>query len=174
MTRKPNIVLVGFMGTGKTATGKRLATELGMTFVDMDAIIVQRQGKPVTRIFSEHGEPYFRACERALAVELSATSGNIIATGGGIVINPDNIRDLASTGLVVCLTATPEAILRRIQHDTSRPLLAEGDKLQKITDLLAKRREMYAAIPCSVDTTTLTLPDVVAAILEHYRKHRGA
>lgn len=174
MTAKPNLVLVGFMGTGKTATGRRLTSQLGMIFVDMDAVIVEREGKPVTRIFSENGEAYFRTCERKLAIELAAQSGHVVATGGGIVINPDNIRDLSSTGLVVCLTATPEAILRRIQHDTSRPLLAGGDKLQKLTDLLEKRCHMYAAIPCSVDTTLMNIPDVVETILGHYRKYCGA
>ncbi len=171
MTTKPNIVLVGFMGTGKTAVGKRLASRLGMAFTDMDAIIVEREGRPVTRIFAEEGEPYFRACERALAVELSETAGRVVATGGGIVLDSGNIRDFDRTGLVVCLTATPEAILQRVQHDTQRPLLADGDKLTKIIDLLDKRRNLYEAIPCRVDTSSMPIIAVVNEVIHRYQEY---
>jgi shikimate kinase len=171
MTTKPNIVLVGFMGTGKSAVGKRLASRLGMAFTDMDAIIVEREGRPVTRIFAEDGEPYFRACERALTVELSEAAGRVIATGGGIVIDPDNVRDFNRTGFVVCLTATPETILQRVQHDTHRPLLADGDKLRKITDLLDKRRPLYEAIPCRVDTSSLPITAVVNEVIHRYQTY---
>jgi len=156
-----NIVLVGFMGTGKTTVGKILAERLGMRFVDMDDVIVEREGKPVSRIFAEDGEPHFRRAERRLAEELSSQSGWVVGAGGGIVLNRDNILDFERSGHVVCLWAGPETILARVSDDTSRPLLAEGDKLRKIGELLEKRRPLYEAIPLRVDTTGKT-PAAVA------------
>ena len=161
-----NIVLVGFMGTGKSATGKVLAKRLGREFVDMDSVIEQRQGKPIPAIFAEQGEPYFRQLERALVQELAARGGLVIAPGGGIVLNPENIKDFSRTGLVVCLRATPEMILKRVGNDTNRPLLQGGDKLQKIKDLLGKRQALYDAIPASVETDGQTPEDTADAVLK--------
>lgn len=169
-----NIVLMGFMGTGKTSVGKRLAATLGLRFVDMDHVIEERAGKPITRIFAEEGEPHFRALERALAAELSAQSGLAIACGGGVVLNPDNLRDYGRTGLVVCLTATPETILERTAKATHRPLLEQQDRFQRIVDLMEKRRTLYAAIPHQVDTTRLSPQEVVEAILRLYREDSPA
>jgi len=173
MAEQPNIILVGFMGTGKTAVGKGLAEKRGMEFVDMDEIIEQRQGKSIPAIFSEDGEPHFRALERELVRELSGQEGLVIGAGGGIVIDPDNIADYSRTGLVVCLSATPEAILARVEHDTNRPLLAGGDKMEKIRDLIEKRQPLYDAIPCQVDTTDLDLQQVVSRIFGLYKTRFG-
>ncbi len=156
------------MGTGKTTVGRILADRRAFAFLDMDNMIVEREGKPIPRIFAEKGEVYFRATERALVSELAARSGLVIATGGGIVLNPDNIADFSRTGLVVCLWAEPEAILRRVGHDTNRPLLACENKLGRIRELLAKRRPLYEAIPTRVDTTGLTPNDVSDRILTLY------
>jgi shikimate kinase len=169
MGTRRNIVLVGFMGTGKTSVGRRLALRLGMTFVDMDDVIREREGRPIPRIFAENGEPYFRSLERALVGELSRQTGLVVSTGGGIVLNPENVRDYASSGLVVCLSAAPEAILQRVAGDTNRPLLAGDDKMKKILPLLETRRPLYAAIPHQVDTTRLSVEQVVERVLELYR-----
>lgn len=160
-----NIVLVGFMGTGKTSAGKSLAKQLKMTFTDMDDIIQKREGKPIPLIFAEDGEPYFRSLERNIVRELSAESGLVIATGGGIVLNQDNINDFSRTGLVVCLSADPGTILERVASDTTRPLLAGNDKLNKILTILEARRHLYNAIPHRVDTTRLTVDEVVNQIM---------
>jgi shikimate kinase len=168
MQTKPNIVLMGFMGTGKTSVGRKLASALGLKFVDMDHIIEERAGKPISRIFSEEGEPHFRSLERALVVELSAQSGLVIACGGGVVLNPDNILDYGRTGLVVCLTATPETIFERTARATHRPLLEQQDRFQRIIDLLEKRRSLYASIPHQVETTRLTTAQVAETILKLY------
>jgi shikimate kinase len=165
MADSRNIVLVGFMGTGKSATGKVLARRLGRELVDMDSVIEERQGKKIPAIFADQGEPFFRQLERALVQELAARSNLVIAPGGGIVLNADNIRDFSRTGLVVCLKATPEMILKRVGNDTNRPLLQGGDKLQKIKDLLAKRQALYDAIPASVDTDGQTPDDTADAVL---------
>jgi shikimate kinase len=157
------------MGTGKTSAGKRVAQRLHMRFVDMDSLIARRAGKPVNRIFAEDGEPRFRAMERDLVRELAAKGGLVVGAGGGIVLNPDNVSDYARTGLVVCLTATPEAILRRLARDTTRPLLAgEGDKLAKITALLEKRRPLYEAIELRIDTSDLSSAEVADRIVALY------
>jgi shikimate kinase len=161
VTAQRNIVLVGFMGTGKSTVGRILARRRALSFVDMDTLIAEREGKPIPRIFAEDGEPHFRAAERALVRELSAGSGMAVATGGGIVLNPDNISDFSRTGLVVCLWAEPEAVLRRVGSDTNRPLLHCDDKLGRIRELMAKRAPLYDAIPARVDTTGLA-PAVVA------------
>jgi len=161
---------MGFMGTGKTRVGRELAARLGMRFVDMDDVIVEKKGKPIPQIFVQDGEPHFRAVERAVVGELAAVRGLVIATGGGVVLNTDNVRDLSRDGLVVCLSASPETILERVKHDRTRPLLAEGDKMAKIRDLLETRREFYAAIPNQVDTNGKTPGQVVNEILSIYAK----
>lgn len=171
MTANPNIVLVGFMGTGKSSVGRHLAGALDMRFVDMDEVIEQRAGKPIPRIFAEEGEAHFRKLERALAQELSRQTGLVIAPGGGIVLNPDNIRDFSAGGVVVCLWADAETILARVQHETHRPLLAGGDKFLKIRELLESRRKLYEAIPLRVDTNRLTVQQTAEAVLQLCRLH---
>jgi shikimate kinase len=147
-----NIILVGFMGTGKTTVGKLIAEKTGMPLVDMDSLIVERAGKSINDIFAQEGEAYFRQLERELVQELAATSGNIISTGGGIVLNPDNIADFEKNGLVVCLLADAESVLDRVRHDTARPLLA-GDKEKNIIHLLETRRPLYESITHKINTS---------------------
>jgi len=174
MTAGSNIVLVGFMGTGKSSVGRRLAAMLGMRFVDMDDAIEQRAGKPIPRIFAEDGEPHFRALERALVADLSRQSGLIIATGGGVVLNPDNIRDFSAGGLVVCLWANAGTILARVGHETHRPLLAGDDKMANVRGLMDARRKLYEAIPLRVDTDTLSVDQAAERVLRLYRARTDA
>lgn len=164
---KRNIVLVGFMGTGKTVTGRALARRTGLELVDMDSLIEERQEKTIPEIFAQDGEPAFRKMERELVQELSKRSGLIISTGGGIVLNPDNIADFEKTGLVVCLNASPEMIFQRLENDTSRPLLS-GDKKGQISALLEKRKPLYAAIAHGIPTDGLTDEQTADRILELY------
>ncbi|MBU4211505.1 MAG: shikimate kinase [Verrucomicrobia bacterium] len=161
-----NIVLVGFMGTGKTTIGRALADQLKRDYVDMDIELEARAGKPIPRIFAEDGEPVFRRMERDLVVELSRRSNLVIAAGGGIVLNPDNIRDLSATGHVICLKATSDEIIHRVSGSNHRPLLEEGDKAGRILKLLMARQPFYDAIPAQVDTTGKTVAEVVAEVLE--------
>ena len=182
-----NIILVGFMGTGKTTIGRALANQLKRDFVDMDIELEARAGKPIPRIFAEDGEPVFRRMERDLVVELSRRpvrhlvppkrlrvvgslgdggSNLVIAAGGGIVLNPDNIRDFSATGHVICLKASPDEILRRVAASTRRPLLEQGAKGERIRKLLNVRQPLYDAIPCQVDTTGKSVVDVVAEVMD--------
>ena len=165
--KKQNIILVGFMGTGKTVTGRVLANRTGMELVDMDSLIEKRSGKTITEIFATEGEPAFRDMERQLVKELSKRTGIIVSTGGGIVLNPDNIADFEKSGLVVCLTASSETIFKRVEKNSSRPLLS-GDKKTQIAALLEKRKPLYAAIALNIDTDGLTDEQTADRILELY------
>jgi shikimate kinase len=176
-----NIVITGFMGVGKTVAGRLVAERLGRPFVDMDTIIVEREGRSISEIFAADGEPYFRRLETALCRELAARRGLVIATGGGTLVNADNLAVMAETGLVVCLDCAPEILLQRIPPDGTRPLLAtstqtsevlktsevyQPDRRQRLLALLAARRPAYECILHHIDTSALTPPQVAEAIVE--------
>ncbi len=168
-----NIVLVGFMGSGKTTVGKILSQKTGMPLIDMDTIIAERAGKSINAIFADEGEAHFRMLERELVRELAQTDGHIISTGGGIVLNPDNIADFEKTGLVVCLLADAETVLDRVRHDSSRPLLA-GDKEAKIVELLEHRKTLYESITHKIDTSGRPSPEPTAEeIIDLYRSNNS-
>jgi shikimate kinase len=164
-----NLVLVGFMGTGKTAVGQRVARHLGFSFVDTDQLIEQRTGQSIAQIFAARGEPYFRKLERELVKELASEQDRVIATGGGIILDQNNIRDLARTGVVICLWAEPDVIYERTKNATHRPLLNEPDPRQRITDLLRQRAPLYRAIPLRVDNSLTTVDQDVESVLALYR-----
>jgi 3-dehydroquinate synthase len=155
-----NIVITGFMGTGKSAVGQGVARRMGWQFVDMDDVIVERAGKSIPRIFDEDGEPAFRALESQVCADLSAQEGLVIATGGGALVNPDNRRVMTRTGTVVCLNASPDEILQRVGDDDGRPLLDVPDPRARIEELLAVRRVAYQAIPWQVETDGLSVDKV--------------
>ncbi len=160
-----NLVLTGFMGTGKTSVGREVARRLGRPFVDMDDEIAARAGKSIPRIFAEEGEDAFREMERALCRELSSRTGHVIATGGGALVDPAN-RDVWSGSVtLVCLQAELDEILRRVVAGADRPLLAGTAPRAEAERLLTQRRAAYAAIPWQVDTTGRTLDEVVDEVL---------
>lgn len=161
-----NIILVGFMGTGKTAAGKSLARRLKMKFVDIDGLIEEREGMKISDIFASKGEPYFRKAEREIIEEISARSGLVIAAGGGAVIDEDNVKNLKSSGIMVCLAARPDKIFERTKGHVHRPLLNVSDPREKIAELLAKRAEYYARADHRIDTTDLSIDEVVTKIAE--------
>jgi len=165
---KRNIILIGFMGTGKTVTGRALAKRTGMDLVDMDSIIKERAGKPISEIFATEGEPAFRKMERALANELSQREGLVISTGGGVVLDPDNITDFRTNGFVVCLTASRETIFKRVENDTTRPLLS-GDKKEQISGILETRQPLYDAVEHQIDGDRLDPEERADAILRLYK-----
>ena len=113
MEPRGNLVLLGFMGTGKSAVGRRVAALASAPFLEMDAELEQRAGKPISRIFSEDGEPAFRAMEARLAEEWGRKEGAVISCGGGVVLRGENLRALETNGLLVCLTARPVVLLER-------------------------------------------------------------
>ena len=164
----PNIILTGFMGTGKTKIGRLLAEQLDRPFLDMDAVLVERFAKPIAAIFAEDGEPVFRAAESTLCAELAQQSGLIISTGGGALVNPTNRDVLSATGTVVCLTATVDEILARTDGDNDRPLMGadRAARRARLESLLAARRDAYAAIPIQIDTTGQPPAAIIAQITQ--------
>jgi shikimate kinase len=160
-----NIVLTGFMGTGKTSVGRRLAKRLGWRFVDLDAQIEAAAKMPVARIFAERGEPVFRRMERRAISRVIHGQEQVIATGGGAFVDPKNRAALRVTGPVVCLTAQPKAILQRVgPKPEARPLLRGGEPLARIRALLAQRAKSYAQADVTVDTTGLSIDEVVERV----------
>jgi shikimate kinase len=168
-----NIVLVGFMGAGKSAAGRRVAERLGYRYVDMDAAIEERTGLTIPQLFEREGEPRFRERERDLVGELAGRSRLVVSTGGGVVLNPLNIAAFERQGVVICLTADLDTILARIGSETHRPLLAGGDRREKARALLEKRKPFYDAIRHQIDTSNLTPDEVADRILELYRAAAG-
>ena len=160
-----NLILTGFMGTGKTAVGRLVAERLGRPFLDMDAEIEARAGKSIAAIFSEDGEVAFRTLENALCRQVSRLEGRIVATGGGAIVDPANRERLAGNGQIVCLTAGVDQILDRVAGAFSRPLLQAPDPRAAAERLLRLREEAYAAIPWQIDTTGLSPQQVAAQVL---------
>ena len=164
-----NITLVGFMGTGKTTVGRMLACRLGLRFVDSDDEIEKGQGVAISHIFSEMGEPYFRMLEKEMIKTLSDMGGLVVSVGGGAVMDPGNIASMKAGGPVVCLAASPEIILKRVEGFTHRPLLEVADPLDKIKGLLEARAEFYAQADITIDTSELTPEQVVEEIIGRMR-----
>jgi shikimate kinase len=133
----------------------------------MDERIEERAGKSINQIFAEGGETAFRTLERQIARELSAQSGQVVSTGGGVVLDPDNISDFEKTGLVVCLLASAKTILERVESDDTRPLLA-GGKQEKILRLLETRRPLYEAFGHKIDTEGATPESIADQIIALY------
>ena len=154
-----NITLIGFMGTGKTAVGKRLARRLGWTFVDVDSLIVASAKESVAKIFAEHGEAVFRRLEARMIRRAARGRKQVIATGGGAFVNPENRQLLRAVGPVVCLTASPTVILRRVKPTLrSRPLLANARApLARIQQLMRQRAAAYAKADLTIDGSRLSV-----------------
>lgn len=138
-----NVALIGFMGAGKTTVGHVLADLLEFEFLDTDRMIEQREGCRITELFAHQGEAYFRQRESELCGELEALRGKVIATGGGLAVNPDNLASLRRHALVVCLCASPETVFQRVRTQTHRPLLQTPDPLGRIRELLSERAPCY-------------------------------
>jgi len=161
------VILAGFMGTGKTEVGRRLARLLGWSFVDTDALVESAAGRPVAAIFAEEGEAAFRARERDAVEQACAITAAVVAVGGGAFLDLENRRRLLAAGPVVCLHASPEELMRRLGAARDRPLL-NGDgtasveeRRARIEALLAQRAPVYALATHAVDTDGLS-PDEVA------------
>ncbi len=162
-----NITLIGFMGTGKTTVGKRLARRLGWEFMDLDALIEARTGHSIADIFTQHGEPVFRRLEQRWVRRVARGDRQVIATGGGAFLDPENRRLLKSGGPVICLTASAPVILQRVTPVLSkRPLLAGMPPLARIQQLLAQRAASYENADWTMDTSRLTPEQVVEQIWE--------
>jgi shikimate kinase len=160
-----NIALIGFMAVGKSAVGRNLAKRLGWRFVDLDRMIEKRAGLKVREIFESKGEPYFRELEKQTLAELLEQRDHVIATGGGVVMDDENLRLLKDKALIVCLTASTDAILARVGSGTKRPLLRGPNRRERIEELLKLRAGNYAQAHVTVDTSNVTLDQVADQIV---------
>ena len=160
-----NIALTGFMAVGKSAVGRALAKRLKRRFVDLDGIIEKSAGMTVREIFSKKGEHYFRQLEKAHLARVLEQENQIIATGGGVVMDEDNVRRLREKSLLVCLTAPPEVLLKRAGTGAKRPLLKGGIRKERIEDLLRQRERHYARAHAFIDTSDLTIAQIVEKIV---------
>jgi shikimate kinase len=147
MNEKDNIVLTGFMGTGKTAVGRILAYLMNWSFVDADEEIVAHVGMSIPRIFETQGEKAFRQYEMQICQSLAKRERHVIATGGGMLVNAVNLETMQATGFIVCLDATEDELQRRLSDPKGRPLAANW------RELFHKRQAAYAAITNHIDTT---------------------
>ena len=152
-----NVVLIGFMGTGKTVIGKRLARELGYEFVDTDSLIEEQEGQSVSEIFRNLGEAHFRKVEKRVIHQVSDRDGIVVATGGGAVLDPDNVAALRKRGLMIGLAAQRQAILSRLEGQGDRPLLNTQDREGEVRRLLKHRRPFYAQADNRLDTDRMSV-----------------
>ncbi len=159
-----NIILIGFMGTGKTSVGKLLAHKIKKKFIDIDDEIEKNEKLSISDIFNKHGESYFRDKENFYLKKNLENDNYIIAAGGGIVVNKKNIP-LLKKGLVILLTANPDIIYERIKNEIHRPLLNVPDPLKKINELLSKRKPLYEkSADMIIDTTNLKPEEIIEKI----------
>ncbi|MBW1711156.1 MAG: shikimate kinase [Deltaproteobacteria bacterium] len=166
---KSSIALIGFMGVGKTVVGKVLAKKLSKEFVELDSLIERKAGKPIPEIFEQDGEAAFRELEIEVAKEVSQNKNQVIACGGGIVLNKINIDRLRKDSVIVYLTASPSVILKRVSNGGERPVL-KINNLPTIQGLLRFRKPFYErAADFKVNTSRASINSVVGQIIDKVR-----
>ncbi|MGH7770194.1 MAG: shikimate kinase [Candidatus Binatia bacterium] len=174
LSRGPkNIALTGFMAAGKTVVGRQLALRLDWPFVDLDRAIEEAEGMKVREIFAHKGEAFFRALEKRKLREVLDGEGQVVATGGGAVVDEENLRLLKEKSLLICLSATPEKLVQRAGSGRGRPLLKGEDRKGKIDSLLSRREKIYAQAHLTIDTSALSIDDVVEKIMAQLRITEG-
>lgn len=161
-----NIVLTGFMGTGKTAVGRHLADMLRVPFIDVDTAITKKAGKSIQAIFAAQGEAAFRELESSVIAEVAGQDKTVIATGGGALLDPRNRENLQKNGTLVCLTAKMGTLLERLKDDLTRPLLAGENLGDKVERLMKERQDVYSLCPVQIDTDGKTIVQVAQEIIQ--------
>jgi|WetSurMetagenome_2_1015567.scaffolds.fasta_scaffold114213_1 shikimate kinase len=167
---KRNLILCGFMATGKSSVGKRLASLVGYDFLDMDACIEAEEGISIPRIFAERGEAAFRALESKMVERIAKSRAYVIATGGGTVVNPLNLEKLKSCGILINLTADIDTIISRAGSGEDRPMLMQGDRRERIRSLMEQRAQAYAQADLTIDTSSGAIEEVAQLILDRLRE----
>jgi shikimate kinase len=167
-----NLALIGFMGTGKTTIGHCLAVQLHFQFLDTDYLIETAAGKSISEIFAQSGEAAFRELETKVVQELAARSLTVMATGGGLACQGDNLERLKEHAFVVCLWASPETIFERVRNHTHRPLLLDPDPLGRIRALLAAREPYYRQADLLISTDGRPTREITQHILHGFNHAR--
>jgi shikimate kinase len=160
-----NIALIGFMAVGKSAIGRTLAKKLRRRFVDLDRVIERAEGSKVREIFEHKGEAYFRQLEKQALVDVLEENNQVIATGGGVILDDQNLQILREKALIIGLSAEMDVLLARAGDATKRPLLQGSNRREKIEDLLRQRAARYAQAHVTIDTSNLTVDQVVKKIM---------
>jgi shikimate kinase len=160
-----NIALIGFMAVGKSAIGRTLAKKLRRRFVDLDRVIERAEGSKVREIFEHKGEAYFRQLEKQALVDVLEENNQVIATGGGVILDDQNLQILREKALLIGLSAEMDVLLARAGDATKRPLLQGSNRREKIEDLLRQRAARYAQAHVTIDTSNLTVDQVVKKIM---------
>ncbi|PZR71172.1 MAG: shikimate kinase [Chthoniobacterales bacterium] len=162
-----SIVLIGFMGTGKSSTGRVLARLTGLPRFDTDEMVSTRFGLPVSEIFAKFGEEKFRDAETEALAQLADGAPAIVVTGGGIVLRGENVKKLRALGRVVCLEADEETLFRRISRRATRPLLQTENPRATMVELLRVREPLYRGVAdVRIDTSSVSHDEVADAILK--------
>jgi len=161
-----NIYIVGFMGTGKTSTGRELAARLKRDFFDLDEIIEQKEKMSVAQIFKQKGESYFRKLERDLVKEVASRENLVVSCGGGAIVDKDNLASLKKSGVIICLQSDADTILKRTKGNLQRPLLNVDNPRERINKLLKDREPFYSQSDHFLDTTGLSVSQTADKILE--------
>ncbi len=164
-----NLALIGFMGTGKTSVGRLVADQLHFEYLDTDEVIQSETGRTVTEIFATDGEPAFRALEEKVVKDLAVRTKTVIATGGGLPLNPNNLASLKTHSLVVCLWSSPEKIWERVRHQNHRPLLQDKNPQEKIRELLAARGPFYKKADVLLNTDLRSIREVAQQVVHQFR-----
>ncbi|MDD7740090.1 MAG: shikimate kinase [Fusicatenibacter sp.] len=169
--RNYNIVLIGFMGSGKSSVARGLSHLCGMEIIEMDEIISQREHMPITEIFAQKGETYFRDLETNLLIEMQSRTNCIISCGGGVPLRERNVAEMKKNGKVFCLTAEPSTILARTRSNQDRPLLKGRSTEESIRELMEQRREKYqAASDITIKTDDRSIPEICQEILSYLKE----
>jgi shikimate kinase len=164
-----NIILTGFMGTGKTEVGKELSRLLNMKLIDVDTEIEKSKNMTINEIFKQFGESRFREIETEMIRKLSEDKNSVISTGGGAVLKQENMDLLRSNGVIVCLMATPETVLNRTSNNSDRPLLQVENPFKRIKELLDFRKPFYERADLMIDTEGKTPLQIAAEIIERIK-----
>lgn len=165
-----NIVLVGLSGSGKTTIGNILSRLSSYSFVDTDEIIVKQQNRSINEIFAENGEEYFRDLETQVTKEVSDKDCQIISTGGGVVLRDENLKNLKQNGVVFYLKTSVETLLKRLEGDTSRPLLKTDDVKKKLENMLKIRNGLYEKADVVIETDKMSAEETAKEILRIYNE----
>lgn len=160
-----NIYLIGFMATGKTAVGRALASRLSREFIDLDDIIEEKEKMKIVDIFAQRGEPYFRTVEKTVVREIAVQDDRVVACGGGVVIDPENVATLKKSGVIICLGADLDTIVARSAGTVGRPLLNVENPRERVMELLKKREPFYKQADHAINTTKLSVNAVVDRII---------
>ena len=164
-----NIALIGFMGTGKTTVGRLVAEQLRFAYADTDELIQTQTGRSINDIFQNDGEPAFRALEQEVVAGLAHCTKTVIATGGGLPVNPKNLASLKQHALVVSLWSSPDQIWERVRHQSHRPLLHDKNPQAKIRELLAMREPFYKQADVLLNTELRSVREVAQQVIHQFR-----